>query len=52
MESEDFSVNELHIEHARARKMAALCEKHGEADGANAARAQERALDREIESLT
>lgn len=50
MEPEDFSIAELHEQRRNARRLADICERHGEADGANAARAQERALDAEIKA--
>jgi len=48
MEPEDFSIAELHQQRRDARRLADLCEKHGEPDGANAARAQERAVEAEL----
>lgn len=45
----DFTTEQLVAEYERALRMTKLCEKHGESDGANAARAQARACEAELQ---
>lgn len=46
---EEMSMDELRTAADSARKVADICERHGEADGANSARSQQRAFEAEIE---
>jgi hypothetical protein len=47
-----FTRDQLAAEQARLLHMEDLCNAHGEADGATAARSQRRAIDKELERLS